>query len=63
MLYYSLIILTSQVFSILRGRQGHDRDHMVALQLPLESVPVTAKVVSLNPAQARVLDTTLYDKV
>ena len=43
-----------------RGCCGHNR--MVDLQLPMESVPITTKVVSLNPSQD-VLHTTLCDKV
>ena len=35
----------------------------MALQLPMQSVPITSNVVSLNPAQARcALYTTLCDK-
>jgi hypothetical protein len=33
------------------------------LLLPVQLVPITTKVVSLNPDQARLLDTTLCDKV
>jgi len=33
------------------------------LQLPMQSVPITTKVASLNTTEAGVLDTTLCDKV
>jgi hypothetical protein len=33
------------------------------LQLPVQSVPITTKVVSLNPAHGEVLDTAFCDKV
>jgi len=35
---------------LLRGRRGHDR---TVLQLPMQAVPITNKVVSSNPAQTR----------
>ena len=39
-------------------------NHTVSIQLPVQSVPFTTKVVSSNPSSWRgVLDTTLYDKV
>jgi hypothetical protein len=41
------------------GHHGCDR-MVVGLQLPMQSVPITTKVMSSNPAQGRVLlDTTL----
>ena len=37
----------------LRGRHGHD--HMVVgFSIPVESVPITTKVVSLNPVHGKV---------
>jgi hypothetical protein len=45
------------------GHHGCDR-MVVGLQLPMQSVPITTKVMSSNPAQGRVLlDTTLCEKV
>ena len=36
---------------IYRSRRG--RDHVVVLQLPMQSVPIPTNIVSSNPAQAR----------
>jgi hypothetical protein len=36
---------------------------VVILQLRVQSVPITTKVVSSNPVHGGVLDTTLCDKV
>jgi len=39
------------------GRRGHD--HMVVgLQLPMQSLPITTNIVSLNPTHGGILDTT-----
>ena len=38
------------LFTFLRGCRGRDR--MVVLQLPMQSVPITTNVVSLNPTRA-----------
>ena len=43
-----------------RGRCGHD---CMVVELPVQSVSITAKVVSLNLVHGEVLDTTLCDKV
>ena len=39
-------------FLIMRGRRGSDR--MVDLKLPMQSVPITTKVVSSNPVHGKV---------
>jgi len=48
---------------IYRGRRG--RDHVVVLQLPMQSVPIPTNIVSSNPAQAKYTryNTTLCDEV
>ena len=38
---------------MIRGRHGHDR-MVVDLQLPVQSVPITTKVVSSNPVHGEV---------
>jgi hypothetical protein len=45
---FSFIII---LFTFLRGCRGRDR--MVVLQLPMQSVPITTNVVSLNPTRGR----------
>ena len=40
---------------MIRGRHGHGHDRMVVdLQLPVQSVPITTKVVSSNPVHGEV---------
>ena len=40
---------------MIRGRHGHGYDRMVVdLQLPVQSVPITTKVVSSNPVHGEV---------
>ena len=54
--YYSSYVL---YFSIqYKDRRGRDR--MVYLQLHVQSVPITAKVVSSNPAKGEVYSMQLY---
>jgi hypothetical protein len=43
---------------VMQIRSCCGRNRMVDLQLPMQSVPITTNIVSLNPSQV-VLDTTL----
>ena len=48
-------LLTSEDICLHESRQGHDRKVVgfTTTFVPVQSVPITDKVVSLNPAQER----------
>jgi hypothetical protein len=53
----------STIFQLYRGSQfgHHDRNRMVVwLQLPMQSLPITTKIVSLNPAHREVYSLQRY---